>query len=770
MADIREGWAERQARQAHERLVALRERAVVGDRATLETIDARLEDVVELGLFREQRREASSAYEMQIMRAAVNDLQNTLLTADPEADVHDLALARLLSAAQADRVGVFINRTSGGEVEQELHAEAFVAPEYRMAGSACAEPQAYDQFLPGLLERLAAGEPFSSRTEFLPRDAGIRRASQGAEALLLLPLFVDRLFYGYLRLDRCDSALLWDEEETSILVSAAASVSAAIERQRIFMQLVRRSHELAALLASSRSITSSIDYDVVLREVACAAAGALDCAQAVIWEYSGRGDRAVYRMVHERDRKPGVADRLVGRTSFASDYPGGMRAIREGVIVQRRISDADLSPAESERMAASGQTAWMGVPLVYGEDVLGMMILAETDQDRRFSPDEVRMARMIGEQAASALHNARLHRSEEEQRRWLTALAEATRVIASQLDTTELLSQVASIAGEALLVEHVNLYEWDDADRAFVRRSPSAAGGDGRLDVDETAAEVLLRGESLVQKRGDGSLSPRAARTMDDAGETIALWVPFQIKGEICGAMRLATCARQREFAEGELRFALALGEHAAIALNNARLYARIEDQATKDGLTGLVNHRHFYERLAVALDGARSSETPLSLVMLDIDDFKRLNDTYGHPAGDEALRLVGGLLQAELRAGDIAARYGGEEFCVLLAGEPSPNGAADVRVDARDGEVAAGEAGADCGRDVAAAVAERLRQRIAACRFPIGPEGAAVRITVSLGVAISSGASEEVDQLVARADAALYAAKRAGKNRVEIR
>jgi diguanylate cyclase (GGDEF)-like protein len=141
---------------------------------------------------------------------------------------------------------------------------------------------------------------------------------------------------------------------------------------------------------------------------------------------------------------------------------------------------------------------------------------------------------------------------------------------------------------------------------------------------------------------------------------------------------------------------------------------------------------------------------------MFDIDDFKRLNDTYGHPAGDQVLRTIGRLMQAELRkGGDLAARYGGEEFCVILPGVAAarPLGGA-------------GEPAPETG---ATALAERLRRRIASFPFPLGPADAPVHVTVSIGVASWPNGAEGLDELVGRADAALYAAKRAGKDRVEV-
>jgi GGDEF domain-containing protein len=441
-------------------------------------------------------------------------------------------------------------------------------------------------------------------------------------------------------------------------------------------------------------------------------------------------------------------------------------------------------------MTRWGEKTWLSVPLVYGEEIIGMMILTETERERHFTADEVGMARVIGEQAAAALHNARLHRREEDQHRWLAALAEATRVIASRLDRRQLLKDVAHLAAQALLVYRAHVYEWDTRSEAF--RPRAVAGADAKdagavapEGVDGAVARRLREGELLVQSAADPGLSPHAGARMAAAGEQMVVWVPFRIGGETLGAMRLARSSRQRRFAEGELSFALALSEHAAIALNNARLYAQIEDQAMRDGLTGLANHRGFYDRLAEEIERGRRYGTPVSLLMLDIDDFKKLNDSYGHPAGDEVLRTIGRLMTEEIRSGgDLAARYGGEEFCVILPSTAARLWAEGVAGDGKGQQADSGAtagasevdaatdggAATDAGRqEGAAALAERLRRRIAACVFPMGPNGEPVRVTVSIGVASFPATAEQMDELVARADAALYAAKRSGKDRVEV-
>jgi diguanylate cyclase (GGDEF)-like protein len=156
------------------------------------------------------------------------------------------------------------------------------------------------------------------------------------------------------------------------------------------------------------------------------------------------------------------------------------------------------------------------------------------------------------------------------------------------------------------------------------------------------------------------------------------------------------------------------------------------------DELTGLANHRRFQEALGKAIAHAQRSGEPLSLVLIDVDDFKRVNDTYGHPCGDAVLRAIGAILRERTRAADTPARYGGEELAVIMPG-------AD----------AAG----------ACASAEELRAAVAAA-VADGPDGP-VSVTASFGVAAFGSAVPDGDALVAAADAALYVAKRTGKDRV---
>jgi diguanylate cyclase (GGDEF)-like protein len=173
----------------------------------------------------------------------------------------------------------------------------------------------------------------------------------------------------------------------------------------------------------------------------------------------------------------------------------------------------------------------------------------------------------------------------------------------------------------------------------------------------------------------------------------------------------------------------------------NARLMRELAAQSRRDGLTGLLNRRVFDENLEQELTRARRYDFPLSLAMVDIDHFKRVNDAHGHPTGDEVLRQVARRLEAGIRQSDQIFRYGGEEFAVLFAHTALSESA-----------------------DVCVRLLERLRGT------PIETAAGALDITASIGIACSDGEVGTSDTLVDRADQALYQAKAAGRNRVALR
>ncbi len=246
--------------------------------------------------------------------------------------------------------------------------------------------------------------------------------------------------------------------------------------------------------------------------------------------------------------------------------------------------------------------------------------------------------------------------------------------------------------------------------------------------VAATAAEATsARGSRIVS--ADGFVV--ADGDADADGERLTL--PLIAAGEQFGTLELVS----DRFGKEQRMNAASLVAHAVIALENARLHGMVERQALVDGLTGLANRRACTEALQTETARAERLQTPLSVVLADLDGFKDVNDAHGHAVGDEVLRVFAGVLRDTVRDTDLAGRWGGEEFLLLLPG--------------------ADEEGA-------AQLAERVRIGLAERAIP---GAAGLGVTASFGVAEYEPESG-IDQLVDAADSALYRAKRAGKDRVE--
>jgi len=191
-------------------------------------------------------------------------------------------------------------------------------------------------------------------------------------------------------------------------------------------------------------------------------------------------------------------------------------------------------------------------------------------------------------------------------------------------------------------------------------------------------------------------------------------------------------------FKEEKVRLAERLAAQAAVALENARLHDVVQRQAITDDLTGLVNRRRFKEALEAKVERARRFGDPLAIILADLDDFKRINDLFGHHVGDVVLRSFADSLRSHVRDVDLAGRIGGEEFAILLSGTEASE---------------------------AATVAERMRDSLGGLRLAAS-DGQAVHMTSSFGIA-QLGTGDSADDLLRAADEALYRAKSQGKNRI---
>jgi diguanylate cyclase (GGDEF)-like protein len=386
-------------------------------------------------------------------------------------------------------------------------------------------------------------------------------------------------------------------------------------------------------------------------------------------------------------------------------------------------------------------TGFVGVPVVEGRNARGILVGDRRD-GRRFEDADAALLAAAAEQVVRVVQSERVfqavERSKHEHERFYRASAELNRALT--------LAEVydAAIAGARGVCEFdfAAVATWDARRASHTLRRVVGEGAekiDGTTHRDPSSiASMAVKNKLALPAGGDfreGDV-PVFSHAMSMREYESLLVLPLLVKDEVIGTFTVA--AHRAGAFPGDRREMLGvIANQVAISLQNARMVQALEEQATTDGLTGLVNHRTFQERFSSMLGRAERHELPISLILTDIDHFKKVNDTYGHPTGDEVLRRVAAILKASARKIDIVARYGGEEFALVLEAT---------------------------GREGARQLAERIRAEVGQQTFQSskGP----FKATLSLGVATYPDDAREKAEIIARADKSLYAAKHGGRNR----
>ena len=319
-----------------------------------------------------------------------------------------------------------------------------------------------------------------------------------------------------------------------------------------------------------------------------------------------------------------------------------------------------------------------------------------------------------------------------------------SKTLSATLNMEELFRLALHLIGRSLHVDAYSLMLLDEAGERLVVKAAFGLPEDGGPDLALRLGEGI---SGLVAQTGQAMLVPDASaesRFLEQEcfpqqhGSFIC--VPLRIKGrEVIGVLN-AQKPEPHGFSLGDMDLFQAVANQVAAALENAQLYQRTKELSARDDLTGLFNRRHFFDNLEKEIQRARRYRRVFSLLMLDLDDFKGYNDTYGHLRGDDALKEVARLLLANSRRADVVGRFGGEEFVVLL---PEIN------------------------KQGAAVVAEKMRAAVEQYTFFGRETQPGGRLTVTLGLVTYPVDSEEGLELVDLADRALYAGKQQGGNRV---
>jgi diguanylate cyclase (GGDEF)-like protein len=385
--------------------------------------------------------------------------------------------------------------------------------------------------------------------------------------------------------------------------------------------------------------------------------------------------------------------------------------------------------------SAKSTRSELAIPLMVQDEVVGVLD-CQSDRVDHFDSETIDLLTLFSTQASMALQNARLYSLEQQRARQLQAINAIAQQTTAVLDLEELLRRVCQLIQEAFRVSHVSLFLREDHDLVLRAHhgtlTPRIPQG-GRFAATQKPWSSIL---------ADSCTSMELERDLNDAPGTkffaesaSRMCIPLISFGQTLGVLALDS-AKTDAFRDGDQQSLESVADICATAIQNAHYVDRVKQLAYLDGLTGIFNRRFFELRIMEEIERARRGCLGMAVIMADIDQFKRLNDEFGHVLGDEVLRQVSSLFHQQLRKIDVVCRYGGEEFGILV-----------TQVNAEQ----------------ALGVADKLRKMVEEWPFPGVPR----TVTISAGAAAFPEHGTTRDELVRAADSALYAAKQAGRNRV---
>jgi diguanylate cyclase (GGDEF)-like protein len=404
------------------------------------------------------------------------------------------------------------------------------------------------------------------------------------------------------------------------------------------------------------------------------------------------------------------------------------------VTTKQPVHAADVSKDARYVCATQSTRSELAIPLMMRDEVVGVLD-CQSDQLNFFDEETIYLLTLFSTQASIAIQNARLYSLERQRARQLEAINTIAQQSTAVMDLEDLLARVCSVIQQAFRVPQVSLCLREEGDlvlRGYEGTLTACLPPGGRLPIDcEPWSRVLGTGGTVIEN--DLTAETDATKMFTETASRMS--IPLISFGQTLGVLSLHS-NEPNAFRNSELQSLESVADICASSIQNAHYVERIRQLSYLDGLTGIFNRRFFELRIMEEIERARRSGAGMAVVMADIDQFKRLNDEFGHLLGDEVLRQVSSLFHQQLRKIDVVCRYGGEEFAILLT---------------------------QTNADHAMGVAEKLRKMVESWQFPGVPR----TVTLSAGVAAFPDHGRSRDELIRAADNGLYAAKQSGRNRV---
>jgi diguanylate cyclase (GGDEF)-like protein len=527
----------------------------------------------------------------------------------------------------------------------------------------------------------------------------------------------------------------WTDGDVAFVTTLATHAAIALSNAELFEQTEARAAQLAVLQAASGRLNRATSFEAVGRAVVEETRRIIDYHNARV--YLVEPPDAVVPIAFEgRVGAYEHVDFELLRCRMGEGFTGWVAQHGEPLL----INDANSDPRGQTITGTDDiDESMLVVPMRYDGSAVGVITLSKLGLDG-FEADDLRLLAILADHAATAVETARLLTRSQELTRELRRLLDMSGELSESLDPRQVANLMAGHLARAMGVDECAISYWDKPSGRV-----ESLGYYPQLRLDDLepyfdvagfpeTLRVLERGVTTIIDAEDPAADPAETELLRRDGNRILVMLPLVAKGQAIGLVELFSKTEVRWDAQ-HLELARTMANEAAMALENARLYEDARKRADRDPLTGFFNHRYLHERMGEEVVRSQRGKRPLSVLMLDLDDFKLVNDTFGHLFGDKVLTWAAELIRGTLRQSDVPARYGGDEFAVILP------------------DTDASEA-----RHAAERILDGFRDRPY-----VGEQRGPVPIAASIGIATYPGDGRNATELIASADRALYRVKRDG-------